>query len=291
MGNCRHLREERLRLAQHLIFRPLPVLCILGFGMKANLLHETFARFTINNEFVIDAAVIQFLSAFSIRKKAGARFPSLADSAENSEIGQQHLDVIQQFGFTRRESNRAAQAFSGDIDGTVGLEQTAQVAFRAIFSSAPNDLGHSQFRGASKSVMLEKPREQDGTNKDMGSSRNDGGGDLVDTTLQRESSDCAVDLAGYCGCEASILAPEVDDRRFFPFPTVGKVAVARDQADQKPDLVATFLAELPFSGLNQQFIAGLEILKPDFAAGRVEIVPGGCLDLIPIQCFDAKYVR
>ena len=53
-------------------------------------------------------------------------------------------------------------------------------------------------------------------------------------------------------------------------------------AEQLAELRVAAAAELSFAGLDQQFIAGFEILELDLAAGGVEIMPFGGLDLVAI---------
>src|ERR1700688_2152286 len=69
------------------------------------------------------------------------------------------------------------------------------------------------------------------------------------------------------------------------------MAIPREQAQQLSEFCAAAAAELPLSGLNQQLIAGLEILELDLAARRIEVVPFSRLDLIAVLRHDAVHIR
>src|SRR5882762_7334936 len=65
------------------------------------------------------------------------------------------------------------------------------------------------------------------------------------------------------------------------------MTITREQAQQLPEFCAAAAAELSLAGLNQQLIAGLEILELDLAARGVEIMPLGRFDLVAIPRDDA----
>ena len=63
------------------------------------------------------------------------------------------------------------------------------------------------------------------------------------------------------------------------------------ETSRSPEFRTPAAAELPLTGLNQQFIAGLEILELDLAATRIEVMPFGRLDLVAILRHDAVDIR
>ena len=69
------------------------------------------------------------------------------------------------------------------------------------------------------------------------------------------------------------------------------MTVARQQAQQLSEQLAAAVAELPLSGLNQQLIAGFEILELDLSARRIKVVPFGRLDLIAVLRNHAINIR
>src|SRR6202795_4868588 len=91
--------------------------------------------------------------------------------------------------------------------------------------------------------------------------------------------------------DGAIGSPQIDDRGLLALAAIREMTIACEQAQQLPKFCATTAAELPLSGLNQQLIAGLEILELDLAARRIEIMPFGRLDLIAILRHNAVNIR
>src|SRR6185437_6690600 len=88
--------DEFLRIGLWMAILPRPILLVLRGGDETDLFHEAIAGSRANNQLVVRLAVIEPLATSAIRQESVACRTALQHPAENAEIRQQQLHVLEQ---------------------------------------------------------------------------------------------------------------------------------------------------------------------------------------------------
>ena len=149
------MREVSAELQQCVLNRTSGIIrvALLGRAKETDLAHEALARLTIDDQFVVGAAVDNRAPATAIGQ-ALAGIAALADAAEHAKVRQQHLHVLEQA--VAGSQTHGATPLCRDVHRAVGLEQRAQIARDAILGTAPDHFRHLVLVAGAESVVLQK---------------------------------------------------------------------------------------------------------------------------------------
>jgi hypothetical protein len=87
--------DEFLPINLRMALLPRPILLVLRFGDETDLFHEAIAGSRTNDQLVVGLAVIEPFATLPVRQQSVACRTALQHPAENAEIREQQLHILQ----------------------------------------------------------------------------------------------------------------------------------------------------------------------------------------------------